>query len=79
MNTESLCEWKENENIWDLMNNDNPYAKMVLEDWRKTNSPFWNYWGLMMYDTFTGKATNAFKNYILPLGEDISLAWQIAM
>ena len=53
------------------MNNGNPYANMVLEDWRKTNSPFWNYWGLMMYDAYKGKATDAFKNYILPLGEDI--------
>ena len=71
MNTKSLCEWKDADKMEDLMNNGNPYANMVLEDWRKTNSPFWNYWGLMMYDAYKGKATDAFKNYILPLGEDI--------
>ena len=61
------------------MNNGNSYANMVLEDWKKTNSPFWDYWGKMIYDLYSHKTTDNFKNYILPLGEEISLAWQIAM
>ena len=75
MNTESLCGWKENE--MDKNKNGNPYANTILKDWRKTSSPFWNYWGQMMYDVHRDETTDAFKNYILPLGKLISLILQI--
>ena len=77
LNTENLCRWKENV-FEDRLNNANHYANMVLKDWRNTNSPFWNYWGQMIYDASTNKATDAFKKYILPLGKENSFNFAIS-
>ena len=74
LNTESLCRWKPNKKFEDILNNGNPYANMVLKDWRKTNSPFWNYWGHMIYDAENDKNSDAFKDYVLPIGKEIFLA-----
>ena len=63
------CHWKENKKMENIMNNGNPMANMVLEDWRKTNSPFWNYWGEFLRNPQApSKITDATKNYVLPLG-----------
>ena len=73
LNTKSLCQWIDKGIIEEVLNNGNPYANMVLHDWRKTNSPFWNYWGQMIFNPYNKlKTPDSFKNYFLPLGENFS-------
>ena len=68
MSPDSLCQWVHHKENNLKTNNKNPYANMILNDWVKTNSPFWNYWGQMIFDEVEFSTTEEFKNYKMPTG-----------